>query len=63
MTGNDDGPIHDYTVTWAIEIAASSPEDAARQARAIQRDPASRAGYFTVTDDTDGEETGVYLGT
>ncbi len=44
-----------YTVTWDIEIDADSPEEAARLALEIQRDPASEATMFAVAQfpDTD----------
>lgn len=40
----------DYHVTWEIDITADSPEEAAEECRAIQRDPHSTATVFTVTD-------------
>lgn len=44
----------EYRVEWAIDIEADTPEEAARLALKIQRDPASTATVFTVTDE-DGE--------
>jgi len=41
-----------YLVTWEIDIEADSPQDAARQALAIQRDAESSAICFTVTHQT-----------
>lgn len=38
----------EYTVTWSIDIDATTPEDAARKARAIQQNPASSAVCFDV---------------
>lgn len=38
----------EYRVTWTIEVSAASAEDAARQAREIQLDPASTATVFHV---------------
>jgi hypothetical protein len=38
----------EYTVTWTIDVTASSPVDAARQALEIQRDPGSEATVFEV---------------
>lgn len=38
----------EYIVTWTIDIDADSPRDAAEQALAIQRDPASIAAVFSV---------------
>ena len=40
--------MHTFKVTWEIEIEADTPEDAARQALAIQRDPESIATVFEV---------------
>lgn len=37
-----------YYVTWTKEIIASSPEEAARKARAMQRDPEASAKVFAV---------------
>jgi len=39
-----------YRVTWEIELDADTPEDAAREALAIMRDPDSIATVFTVHD-------------
>lgn len=50
-----------YRVNWGIDIYASSPLDAARQARAIQRDPNSTATFFHVEDDKAGTITHVDL--
>ena len=38
----------EYTVTWAIEVYADTPEDAAQQAEDIMRDPTSLATVFDV---------------
>lgn len=38
-----------YLVTWRIDIEADSPEEAAAQALATQRDPESTATVFDVT--------------
>ena len=48
----------EYKVIWEIDLDADSPEDAAREAARIQRDPGSFAPYFTVLD-KDGVETEV----
>ena len=44
-----------YTVKWSIHISADSPQEAARKALEIQRDPQSTATVFEVypegTDD------------
>ena len=37
-----------YLVTWEIDIEADSPEEAAREARAIQADHESEALVFEV---------------
>jgi len=44
-----------YRVCWEIDIVASSPEDAARRALRIQRDPASTATVFDVHTDLASE--------
>lgn len=41
----------EYRVAWEIELSATDPADAARQARAIQLDPICRATVFTVIGD------------
>jgi hypothetical protein len=38
----------EYKVAWHIDIDADSPEDAARKALAIQRNPESIATVFNV---------------
>jgi hypothetical protein len=43
-----DPSVHDYQVTWMIDLDAETPEDAARKALAIQRDPTSTATIFHV---------------
>ncbi len=45
-----------FFVTWEIDIDASSPEEAARKALKIQRDPESVATVFDVFDG-DGRST------
>ncbi len=49
-----------YIVTWRIEIDATTPRDAAKQALEIQRDPFSSATVFDVTDE-DGKNINVDL--
>ena len=49
-----------YSIKWKIEIDAKTPEDAARKALEIQRDPASIATVFDVHDE-DGNCTRVDL--
>ena len=44
-----------YTVVWEIQITASSKEEAAKEALAIQRDPKRNALVFRVFDD-EGED-------
>lgn len=51
----------EYRVSWTVELDAESPEEAARLALAIQRDPQSLATHFTV-EDTEGNATQVDLG-
>jgi hypothetical protein len=41
----------EYKVAWVIDVAADSPEDVARQALEIMRDPTSIATVLTVTDE------------
>ena len=38
----------EYLVTWQIDITASSPEEAAHKARAIQLNPDSIADVFII---------------
>lgn len=52
----------EYRVQWTIDIDASSPEEAAREALAIQRDPASIATVFTISTKDAFEVTTVDLG-
>lgn len=40
-----------YVVEWTIHVDADNPEDAAKQALAMQRDPDSTATVFIVTGD------------
>lgn len=44
----------EYFIEWRIELFADTPEQAARNALAIQRDPGNRANTFHVTSG-DGE--------
>lgn len=44
-----------YRVYWEIDIDATSPEAAAREALAIQRDPASTATVFDVYTEARGD--------
>jgi len=46
----------EYRVNWSIYIQAESPEEAARWAQLIQRDPSSIATVFEVTDPATGKE-------
>lgn len=45
-----------YLVQWEIDISAGTPEEAARRALEIQRDPNSIATVFNVWGEN-GEET------
>lgn len=47
----------EHHVTWACEIDAASPVEAARKALTMLQDPSSIANVFTV----DGEEVDLYL--
>lgn len=48
----------DYTVRWEIDVFdADSPEDAARKALAVQRDPSSTATVFDVRRNAGDVET------
>jgi hypothetical protein len=42
---------HEYLVLWKIYVEAESPEDAAEEALAAQRNPESRATAFEVRDE------------
>jgi len=50
----------EYLVTWRIFVEAASPEDAAREALAVQRNPESEATGFDVRDGV-GRETMVIV--
>lgn len=49
-----------YNIKWEIEIDAKTPEEAARKALEIQRDPASLATVFDIYDE-EGNHTRVDL--
>lgn len=51
----------EYKVSWTIDLDANTPEEAARLALAIHRDPESWATHFHVRDET-GQVTEVNLG-
>jgi len=40
-----------YTVTWEIQVSASTPREAAEVARAFQRHPSAMVGVFDVIDE------------
>ena len=46
---------NEYTVRWAIQICAPTPELAAQVALDIQKDPGSLATFFDVDDFKTGE--------
>lgn len=50
----------EYRVIWEIDIVASSPREAAKQALEIQRDPESLATVFDILDE-DGDSHRVDL--
>lgn len=41
-----------YIVQWEIDISADNPEDAAREALEIMRDPHSEALFFKIIDNS-----------
>jgi len=41
----------DYFIEWTIDLEASTPEEAAREALKIMRDPESAATCFKVYDE------------
>jgi len=47
----------EYLVTWRIFIEAASPEDAAREALAVQRNPESETTGFDIRDAVGREVT------
>ena len=49
-----------FCVTWTIDIDAETPEEAAREALKVQRDPQSTATFFDVSDN-DGHDFGIDL--
>jgi hypothetical protein len=51
----------EYYIEWRIELDATSPEDAARKALAIQHDPFSTSTVFHVRADKDDDFTVVDL--
>ncbi len=44
-----------FTVSWLIDVGADTPEEAARKALEIQRDPQSLAVHFSVEDRDTGK--------
>jgi len=44
-----------YKVVWTIDIEANSPQEAAKEALAIQRDAGSEAVAFEVKDPNTGK--------
>jgi hypothetical protein len=42
--------MREFTVTWAINIDAETPEDAVLEAFSIQRDPTSTATVFEIKE-------------
>lgn len=56
MTDNAPAQEIEYRVSWAIDVIASSPEEAARKARAIQLRTESIADVFTVESVSGREE-------
>jgi hypothetical protein len=50
----DEPVIQEYLAIWKMDISADSPEQAARLARAYQRDPKAIVGVFEVYDQEGG---------
>jgi hypothetical protein len=50
-----------YYVSWHIDIYADTPQEAARKALEIQRNPDSTATVFEVRDEAEGRTTTVDL--
>lgn len=50
-----------YLVSWAIDIDADSPEEAAERALEIQRDPAGLATVFKVYNPEQRYDTAVTM--
>jgi len=48
MTDSEPARETEYRVSWTIDVIASSPEEAARKARAVQLRSDSIADVFTV---------------
>ena len=53
--------INSYTVSWTIEIDATSPEVAAQMAKEIQQDEESTANIFVVINDKTKEKSVIDL--
>lgn len=49
----------EYAVKWEITVSANSPEEAARIAAGMARDPQSIATLFTVCDEEDSDDPNV----
>lgn len=49
--------MNSYSVVWAIDIDAESPEEAAQKALQYQRDPNSTATVFNVENVETGEQS------
>lgn len=53
--------MNSYLVSWDIDVEASSPAEAAKQAEELFKHPGSTATFFNVIDKSTGEETLVDL--
>jgi len=51
----------EYLVTWTIQLEATSPLDAAQQARSFQLDETASVGVFHVTEENEEKPTIVDL--
>ena len=49
----------EYLVTWKVDIEADSPQEAARMAVAMHRNPESIANYFTVKNKATDKEQNI----
>lgn len=53
--------MNSYRVEWTMDIEADSPEEAARKALAVQRNPESIATVFDVQADDGGDAVRIDL--
>lgn len=53
--------MHEYTVTWQIQVSADNAVDAAVKCLEIQQDPFSEAIHFTIVHDATGVSSEIDL--